>query len=254
MSLPQLTPEQEIEYAIQLNYTLQQPPEGVTPDFEHGDTIAYQLYITAGVCFTLMILFTVFRILNVSVFKRKTYLLDESIFILGFLLCLVFIALTVVAVQNGVFGKHAWDVLIADVTQPVVMLSIVLQILAPIAICFVKISVLILYLRVFGGLKWMRYTCVGGIIFLIAYHFAFSVAFGVMCSPAPGKGTSQVALLVAFVSDTCVRTRVMVLVMGIGNSLIDVILLVLPLPVIWNLKMPTRQKLKTSAMFLIGIS
>jgi hypothetical protein len=77
MSLPQLTPEQEIEYAIQLNYTLQQPPEGVTPDFEHGDTIAYQLYITAGVCFTLMILFTVFRILNVSVFKRKTYLLDE---------------------------------------------------------------------------------------------------------------------------------------------------------------------------------
>jgi hypothetical protein len=84
MSLPQLTPEQEIEYAIQLNYTLQQPPEGVTPDFEHGDTIAYQLYITAGVCFTLMILFTVFRILNVSVFKRKTYLLDESIFILGF--------------------------------------------------------------------------------------------------------------------------------------------------------------------------
>jgi hypothetical protein len=134
------------------------------------------------------------------------------------------------------------------------MLSIVLQILAPIAICFVKISVLILYLRVFGGLKWMRYTCVGGIIFLIAYHFAFSVAFGVMCSPAPGKGTSQVALLVAFVSDTCVRTRVMVLVMGIGNSLIDVILLVLPLPVIWNLKMPTRQKLKTSAMFLIGIS
>jgi hypothetical protein len=78
MSLPELTPEQEIEYAIQLGYPLQPPPENVVPDYENGDTIAYQLYITAGVCFTLMIIFTVFRILNVSVFKRKTYLLDEG--------------------------------------------------------------------------------------------------------------------------------------------------------------------------------
>jgi hypothetical protein len=78
MSLPELTPEQEIEYAIQLGYPLQPPPENVVPDYENGDTIAYQLYITAGVCFTLMIIFTVFRVLNVSVFKRKTYLLDEG--------------------------------------------------------------------------------------------------------------------------------------------------------------------------------
>lgn len=153
------------------------------------------------------------------------------------------------------FGYHAWDIRLADVTARTVMLSLLLELFAPLAICVVKVSVLTLYLRIFGAsLLWMRVTCMVGIALLLGYHISFATAFGVMCAPNPKAGYSQVALLVVFVSDQCIRTRVLVLLMGIGNSLIDLILLVLPLPVIWKLHMPLRRKLKTSVVFLTGIS
>lgn len=250
-----MTPEQQLQYAIDAGYPLQTPPDGIVPDFETGDTTAYQLYITAGVCTMLIVVFSAFRLFNAIRFWGKTFLLDEIIFVLGFILCLTNIALTLAAMNTGVFGHHAWDVRLAEVTQPVVMISLLLEIFAPLAICAVKVSVLTLYLRIFGGtLIWMRITCLVGIILLLGYHISFTTAFGVMCAPSPKAGYSQIAMLMAFVSDACVRTRILVLLMGIGNSLIDIILLLLPLPVIWKLQMPLRRKLKTSALFLTGIS
>lgn len=148
------------------------------------------------------------------------------------------------------FGHHAWDVRLADVTQRIVMLSLLLEIFAPLAICAVNISVLTLYFRVFGGsLRWMRITCVVGIVLLLGYHISFTTAFGAMCAPNPKAGYSQVAMLMAFVSDKCTRSRVLVLLMGVGNSFIDLVLLLLPLPVIWKLQMPLRRKVKTSGRF-----
>lgn len=134
------------------------------------------------------------------------------------------------------------------------MLFLLLKAFTPLATCAVKLSVLILYLRVFGGsLPWMRITCVVGIILLLGYHISFAIAFGAMCGPNPKAGC-QVAMLMAFVSDKCTRSRVLLLLMGVGNSFIDLILLLLPLPVIWKLQMPLRRKVQTSAVFLIGIS
>lgn len=136
------------------------------------------------------------------------------------------------------------------------MLSLLVELILPLAMCAVKASVLILYLRIFGGsLLWMRVTCVVGIVLLMGYHISFTTAFGVVCAPTPKAGYSYFALLIAFRSDQCMRsTRILVLLMGVGNSLIDLILLLLPLPVIWKLQMPLGRKTKTSAVFLIGIS
>lgn len=126
---------------------------------------------------------------------------------------------------------------------------------APLGICAVKVSVLILYLRIFGGpVRWMRITCIIGIVMLFAYHVSFAIAFGAMCAPDPTAGYSQIAMLMAFLSDSCMRTKILVFLMGVGNSFIDLVLLFLPLPVIWKLHMPLRKKVKTSATFLIGVS
>lgn len=133
-------------------------------------------------------------------------------------------------------------------------MSIVLELIAPLAVCIVKITVMILYLRTFGSLRWMRITSIVIICLLIAYHVSFATAFVALCAPPPSGGYSQVALLKAFVSDKCVSTDVLVLLMGVGNFFTDVVILLLPLPVIWRLQMPMRRKIKTLAMFLTGIS
>lgn len=56
----------------------QSVPEGVTPDFVNPDSISYQVYITAGVCLTLMVVFSLTRLLSKIYFGPKTIRIDES--------------------------------------------------------------------------------------------------------------------------------------------------------------------------------
>ncbi|KHO10740.1 hypothetical protein MAA_11649 [Metarhizium robertsii ARSEF 23] len=72
-----------------------------------------------------------------------------------------------------------------------------------------------------------------------------------MCSPT---GSSHLDFLAAFFSSKCSRTRSLVVIQGIGNVVTDVFLLVLPLPVVWTLRIPLGRKLGVSCMFLVGLS
>jgi hypothetical protein len=121
------------------------------------------------------------------------------------------------------------------------------------AICLIKVSVLILYLRVFGNLLWIRVACIAGMVIVVGYHASITISFGAMCAPTPALGYDRFGFLAAFVSEPCVRSRILVVIQGVGNVAIDLFLMLLPLPVVWNLQMPLKRKLQTSAMFLIGL-
>lgn len=61
-----------------LQYPIQAPPPGVTPNFVNPDSTSYQVYATAAVCTPLMLVFASFR-WGCKVFvKQKVVLLDES--------------------------------------------------------------------------------------------------------------------------------------------------------------------------------
>lgn len=61
-----------------LDYPIQPPPEGVTPNFVNPDSTAYQVYITAGVCSALMVVFFLIRILSKIYFGPRKIRADES--------------------------------------------------------------------------------------------------------------------------------------------------------------------------------
>lgn len=61
-----------------LDYPIQAPPEGVVPDFVNPSSISYQLYITAGVCIPLMLLFSLTRLLSKVYVGPKKIKTDES--------------------------------------------------------------------------------------------------------------------------------------------------------------------------------
>lgn len=48
------------------------------PDYVNPDSIAYQVYITAGVCLTLMVAFSLTRLLSKICFGPRTIKIDES--------------------------------------------------------------------------------------------------------------------------------------------------------------------------------
>lgn len=45
----------------------------------------------------------------------------------------------------------------------------------------------------------------------------------------------------------------MYIINGIGNMILDIAVLALPLPTIWKLKLPTAQKLGLAIIFSLGI-
>ncbi|KAF5126386.1 hypothetical protein E5D57_011083 [Metarhizium anisopliae] len=231
-----------------LQYPIQTPPPGITPNFVNPDSNAYQVYITAGVCIPLILMFAFFRFVSIAYAHRKATVADES-------------------VSGGAFGEEAWNVVLSSFTKSQLVLfeslrenakgssptklGLLVEVVSPLAICFVKISVFILYLQLFSVLQWMRVVSITGIVVISVWHLSISIAFAVMCSPT---GSSQLDFLAALVSPMCTRTRSLVVTQGVGNVVTDVFLLVLPLPVVWTLHIPLGRKLGVSSMFLVGLS
>ncbi|KAK7961228.1 hypothetical protein PG988_012442 [Apiospora saccharicola] len=215
-----------------LGYPIQAPPPGVTPNFVNPDSTSYQVYATAAVCTPLMLVFASFRWGCKVLVKQKVILLDEG-------------------VSGGAFGRHAWNILLGAFTKTQLILALLVEVLLPVGICLIKVSVLLLYLRIFRVLKWMRVISVISIVLIVLWHLALSVSFAAMC--APGTGDTQLDFLAAFISQKCSDTRILVVLQGVGNVVTDIWLILLPLPAVWKLQMPFRRKLAVSSMFMVGI-
>ncbi|GAB1317360.1 hypothetical protein MFIFM68171_07570 [Madurella fahalii] len=114
-----------------------------------------------------------------------------------------------------------------------------------VSISTVKLSVMIFYLRVFvnNGLRMatkiaLAFVCLWSIgnllqVFLLCRPFARSYD-----PTIPGECGDQVASFIAI---------------GAFNIITDIVILALPLPTVWSLKMTTATKLGLTGVFLIGL-
>lgn len=60
------------------DYPLGPPPEGVMQNLVDPDSDAYKMYITAGICMTIMTVFPLMRFLSKIQLGTKTVKIDES--------------------------------------------------------------------------------------------------------------------------------------------------------------------------------
>lgn len=108
-----------------------------------------------------------------------------------------------------------------------------------------KLSILATYLRIFTR-KPHRITCyvLGGIIICAAFA-------GVVTSLASCRPFSARWNLELFVSN-CIDAPRYWQGMSVPNITTDLVMLVLPLPVVWRLQIPKRQKLALTGIFILG--
>lgn len=110
-----------------------------------------------------------------------------------------------------------------------------------------KAPILLLYVRLFGVKQWMRTICY---LTLAITTIFFLVGPAVACAKCDlrGKPPSQEFLLAC--SNT---TSVAGVVLGITAVITDAIVFVLPLPVIYQLKLAPQKKLGLLLVFMTGI-
>lgn len=113
---------------------------------------------------------------------------------------------------------------------------------------FAKLSLLLLYLRIFSPDRWTRLLIYLGIgVIFIYYTVTASILVG-LCIPRKGESWPR-----ALLSSRCRDSMIMTYVQGIFNIVSDLYVLVVPLPVVWKLQLPLRKKIGVSALFMSGL-
>jgi hypothetical protein len=144
------------------------------------------------------------------------------------------------------FGRHIWDIRATTLLS----LSNVRQLSAtsiiyPIVIYFVKLSILLLYLRIFGINRTLRLSCHLAIVFFTLFYIAY---FGV-----------QTGILVDCISEASLKTNLcknvysLTVFQSAFNVASDIFVFALPIPRIMELHVNRRQKIGLLIIFLAGL-
>ena len=119
------------------------------------------------------------------------------------------------------------------------------EILAQLAIVCAKLSLILLYRRIFVGPVFKRLTWIIGTL-IVVWHGAFIFAFIFQCTPI-----STVWNLTAS-NPKCVDRIALWKTYAISDILTDTMVLSMPIPATWDLQMGKKQKLAVSGIFLLG--
>lgn len=110
-----------------------------------------------------------------------------------------------------------------------------------------RLPFLLLYLRLFGSDKMTRYgVYIGGIAVSLVY-LVYIPLIPIFCAPGPGRNWGSPEVFAK-----CTRIIPYALVYGVGNIVLDLYILLLPMPMIWRLKLPFEKKLGVSVLFTTG--
>lgn len=125
----------------------------------------------------------------------------------------------------------------------------VLSLLYAPAIFLAKLSVLLLYLEIFKVNKQARFTVTIGLTIITAQCLMTIIGYCILCVPKPGD-----SWLIASSTEKC---RVTATLYGVIISAVsvfsDLYVIVIPLPVIWQLHMARRKKIGVSVIFITGL-
>ncbi len=112
----------------------------------------------------------------------------------------------------------------------------------------VKLCILTFYVRIFSPVRWFRFTCYAVMIIVTMYSVAgfFAVIFN--CHPIRKSWT------VTIKTGHCgVNVTKLAWAGAILNTITDLAIFFLPLPMVWGLHLPVKQRLGVSLVFMTGL-
>ncbi|KAL2209649.1 hypothetical protein CC79DRAFT_1249861, partial [Sarocladium strictum] len=219
------------------------PPPGVTPDLANprdaGRKLNLAVMITADI---LVITFLFIRLFTKAYISRR-FLIEDATCIVAACLILLYSASVLLMTHYGA-GYHQWEVSQENYDQVLKWLYASSIIYIPTAF-FVKTTLLLLIARVFA----VRRKVARGIHFFIAFiavaytPIQFSKVF--ICSPIRAYWQNDT-------EGTCLQQRKLFLSDLSIAIFTDLVILIIPIPLTWSLRMPWKRKLKIMLLLAGG--
>ncbi|KXJ88952.1 hypothetical protein Micbo1qcDRAFT_196884 [Microdochium bolleyi] len=162
---------------------------------------------------------------------------------LGALIALVALAAVEFVSAGHGLGLHFWDVGLEN-EEILLILFYVSQIVYVFVQVLVKLSILLLYNRLFPT-AWFQTTVKITSAFVILHGLAFVFAVVFQCNPIPAAWNRHI-------DGRCIDISAVILVGAVFSIIEDFILMFLPITEIRKLKMKTRVKVTLGFVFAIG--
>jgi len=138
-------------------------------------------------------------------------------------------------VYRSGLGRHLWDIPLSMFNPSFLQSVIAYAILYQTSICFIKLSILLFYLRLS---PYRIFQVVVYILIILTISYTIVLIFQIIfrCHPI-AKGWD-----ITITYGSCLSIRFVSNLNGIVNVTTDCIMLSLPIPLIWTLRVPKRQK------------
>ncbi|KAF2638187.1 hypothetical protein P280DRAFT_405220 [Massarina eburnea CBS 473.64] len=223
------------------NTPLMQPPPGVTSNFVDPPNLINEVAITglfllaaSGFCLCVRLYTNL---------KREGRLAIEDILCILGEICGIGKWAAFYSLALNDFCRHTWDIPLSAITEATIKLETVNQMFSAPGLLFTKAAILVLYIRLFGSVRWMRWTALiyitfisiiytAGLIVVTMTEFKNTGPPGVRkVQPIPGVG---------------------MIAIGIFGVLCDIAIFALPLMPIIRLQLNRRKKVGLLLVFLMG--
>ncbi|KAL9604653.1 MAG: hypothetical protein Q9219_000373 [cf. Caloplaca sp. 3 TL-2023] len=160
---------------------------------------------------------------------------------------LAYTATTAAAEKKLGNGKHLQETKNSDYSSSGVMLQVIsLAIYGP-TMFLVKLTLFLLFLHIFGRLRWFRYLIWHGIVITGCFYVSeFVIAFA-LCTPPRGRTWLEMSSV-----PKCSQLQTYGIAQGIMNLVSDLYLLVIPIPAVLSLQLPKSKKIGVIAIFMTG--
>jgi hypothetical protein len=110
----------------------------------------------------------------------------------------------------------------------------------------IKVTFFLFFERIFSPNKTMKWLIRGGIFAVVAFYIAIFFRSVFLCKPVALAWNPTL-------TGSCLKLEVTPYTTAVFNIISDIYILLLPMPLIWNLNLKTQRKMRLIAVFGMGI-
>ncbi|CAK3852960.1 integral membrane [Lecanosticta acicola] len=203
---------------------------------------------TAGIVISVvgMVITTLFMLLRLytKAFLAHIFGIDDVALTIAWMMSIALQIMVVYLWAEKTIGVHMWDLCIQQANSSILLISVCSILYIPL-MALAKFSLLLFY-RKLSMDRWFKYSVYGVMAFVISYSIALAFSLIFACTPLERNWD------ITITAGSCVnKGRIYLATAGL-NAATDVILLILPTPMIWQLSVPLVQKIGLACIFGIG--
>ncbi|KAK4163734.1 hypothetical protein QBC43DRAFT_319115 [Cladorrhinum sp. PSN259] len=222
-------------------------PNGDPPNFAAGPNLGSTflapglLFCTLSACAVVVRFYTTFRF-------SPRWFTDDWLCLITTILGIANWSMVYMLARAGM-AKHKWDIPLSALTPRVLKLATAHEILGMMGLLAAKVLMAAFFIRLFGTVRWLRITCYTLCALAVVAFGSYIVVYLAACVPHNGAQWD-----IGLIGNKCAHPRKVSSIATYSFSVVaDLILFIIPFPIIAKLTLSKEKKRGLAVVFFFGL-